>query len=319
MWLRTYLVLAVAVLFAVVQMFAAATGGPRASSIDSLADMVGSSFTQRAAAADDNADNSDGGDNSSDNSDSADNADNSDSGDNGDSADNSDSSDNSDNSDSADNGDSADNADDSADNAADDDSGDNSGDGLADATATPTASTSTASAPSAVATPTFTTSTASAPVPPPSLTGAVPSPSPQPTTEVSGVTNGTDMLLALSGDRVTVQAFSTLQPGYTITLRMVDPLAYAATPGIRAGDLIFQVDVKDPTGAVVTSLPAEVNLAVHYSELDVTGLNEANVTLGHLDPTSQQWAAAPKMVTDPTTNFVAGSITDTGVYAVYIP
>jgi hypothetical protein len=119
-------------------------------------------------------------------------------------------------------------------------------------------------------------------------------------------------------DRVTVRLFSTLPADLTVTLRMVDPLSYAATPGIRAGDLIFQIEAKDATGAAVTTLPAEANVTIRYTDMDVLGLTEANITLGKLDPATNQWTAAPNVVTDPASNFVAASITELGVYAVYV-
>jgi hypothetical protein len=75
----------------------------------------------------------------------------------------------------------------------------------------------------------------------------------------------------------------------------------------------------DSTGVVLPTLPAEVNLSVRYTDIDVTGLDDTPITLGRLDPVSATWNTAPKIVTDPITNYVAASVMDTGVYAVYVP
>ena len=132
------------------------------------------------------------------------------------------------------------------------------------------------------------------------------------------MTTGADATLSLN-DRVAVQLFSALPTGLTVTLRMVDPLTYPPTPGIRAGDLIFQIEAKDASGAALTTLPSEINVTIHYTDMDVLGLTEANITMGRLDPSTNQWVTAPKLVTDPAGNTVAASVTDLGVFAVYVP
>src|SRR5215212_979874 len=144
-------------------------------------------------------------------------------------------------------------------------------------------------------------------------------PSPQTVTEVTAVTNGTDQMLALGVDRITVQLFAAMPTGLTVTLRMVDPLAYPAVSGIRAGDLIFQIEAKDASGTLLTTLPAEVNVTIHYTDMDVLGLNEANITLARLNPDLNQWETAPKLVADSVGNTVSASITNIGVLVVYVP
>ena len=44
--------------------------------------------------------------------------------------------------------------------------------------------------------------------------------------------------------------------------------------GVRAGDIIFQLEAFDQFGAPVSPLPAEVTLNVQYSNTDVAGLDE---------------------------------------------
>jgi hypothetical protein len=342
MWLRANIVLVIAVLFALVQMFASATGGPRlgapASTVMSTIahNLPGTSGIAQADNGDeDNSDDNDNGDvDNSDNSDNSD-EDNSDDDNGNDNSDNSSDEDNSDNGDddNSDNGDSGD-ADVVIDNVAPPDAG-------GAATATPTTSTTsattaapaanaatTAGAPSVAAAPAATAASTApssssvanaASALPAGSASASPSPAAQAATQVSATTSGVDTPLSLNNGRITVQLFSTLPSGLTVTLKMVDPLAYPTTPGIRAGDLIFQIDAKDATGAAVTTLPSEVNVTVHYNDPDVVGLTEANITMGHLDAAGTQWSAVPKLVTDPTGNTVSASITDLGVFAVYVP
>src|SRR5215217_1259154 len=99
MWLRANIVLVVAVIFALVQMFASATGGPRPGGSDTVFDAVSQSIgrsVQSVAAQDDNDDeDNDDEEDDDDNSDDEDNSDDDDE-DNSDDEDNDDDEDNSD-------------------------------------------------------------------------------------------------------------------------------------------------------------------------------------------------------------------------------
>ena len=70
------------------------------------------------------------------------------------------------------------------------------------------------------------------------------------------------------------------------------------------------------TGATLSALPAEVNLAVRYADDTVANLNEGNLTISRLDPATNQWTAAPKLVRASDSNYVAASITQLGTYVV---
>jgi hypothetical protein len=110
--------------------------------------------------------------------------------------------------------------------------------------------------------------------------------------------------------------FSWMPSGVQVTIRPVDPSTVAAAPGTRAGDLVFVVEARDASGTQLTALPAEVNLAVRYADDTVAGLNEQNLTLSRLNPTSNQWQAAPKLVREPDSNYMGASVTDLGTYVV---
>jgi hypothetical protein len=59
-----------------------------------------------------------------------------------------------------------------------------------------------------------------------------------------------------------------------------------------------------------------VNLAIRYADTTVSGLNEGSLTLSRLDPTTNQWQSAPKIVREPDSNYVAASVTALGTYVV---
>jgi len=154
--------------------------------------------------------------------------------------------------------------------------------------------------------------------PPPAATstGATPTGS---ETQASGTSNGGDSTIALSGDRVVVQVFPWMPAGITLTLSLIDPSTPPPPPGTRAGDLIFRIEAKNASGAPLVTLPAEVHLGVRYGDQDVAGLNKQNATLSWLDPADNRWKPAAKLATDPSTNYVAASVTALGTYAVSVP
>jgi hypothetical protein len=146
-----------------------------------------------------------------------------------------------------------------------------------------------------------------------------PTPVPAETTDDELITDGDEQRLALTGDRVVLQVYEAMPVGIRLTLRLVDPDAYPSTPGQRAGDLTFVVEAHDAAGRPLGALPAEAGLSVHYAESDVGGYDDSNVILARLDPSTGQWIPAPRLLRDPSVNFVAGSIFELGVYAVYLP
>ena len=330
MWLRANITLAIAVVFAIVQMFASVTGGPRVGDSNALASAPNSGLTRSVAAQDDNEDDDDEDEDNDDEDDDDDN-DDSDSDNDEDDEDNddsdSDNDDDEDNDDSdSDNDDDEDNDDEDSDNDDEDDSDnddeddsdnddeDDLDDELDDELDNVEVGTVTDVAP---ATTTTAPTTATAPV---AQAGAVsPVASPVPVTEAQLVTTGMDATLALQTDRVMLQVFATMPSGMTLKLRLVDPLQYPSTPGIRAGNLIFVLEATDSAGMIQQVLPGEVNLSVRYTDADVTGLDDTATTMARLDQATSSWTTAPKLVTDPLTNYLAASVMDTGVYAVYVP
>jgi hypothetical protein len=141
----------------------------------------------------------------------------------------------------------------------------------------------------------------------------------QPLTTASGTANGSDLLIAMPGERVAVRIFPSMPAGVQVTVRPIDVNSVPAGPGSKAGDLTFAVEARDANGTQLTSLPAEANLAIRYADDTVSGLNEGNLTLSWLNPTSNTWQAAPKLVREADSNYLAASITQLGTYTVSAP
>ena len=59
-----------------------------------------------------------------------------------------------------------------------------------------------------------------------------------------------------------------------------------------------------------------MNLAVRYADSTVSGLNESNLTLFWLNPSTNRWEPAPKLVRETDSNYVAASVMQAGVYTV---
>ena len=89
-------------------------------------------------------------------------------------------------------------------------------------------------------------------------------------------------------------------------------VAYAGSQGQR-------VDLEADMREALTALPGEINVSVRYNSGDVSGLNEQNLTLSRLNPTTNQWQAATKLYKDADSNYIAASVMDVGAYVVHAP
>ena len=330
MWLRTAVVVTLAVVLMLGQTLARYSAGSGERASDTMAGLVSTILTQRASAQnddndndanddcgdDDDNDNGDGNDNSADDhcGDDGDNSDGDNGDDNGDNSDgNGDNNDGDGDNNDGDNNDGDDDDDDDNDN--NDDNGDDNENGNDNAAVTGVQAPVTSRAPELPPTPTPIPVTPTA-TPFPTRT---PVPTAVPTTQDQAMTTGGDLQIVLSGDRVVVQVFSTIPSGITLTLRLIDPATQPAVPGTLAGDLMFRIEARDQQGAVLSLLPAEVNLSIRYTDADVAGRDDAGVTLARLDPGDNRWQTASRLLVDPEGNFLAASITELGTYAVYLP
>ena len=67
----------------------------------------------------------------------------------------------------------------------------------------------------------------------------------------------------------------------------------------------------------LTEFPAEVNLGIRYSDLEVAGLDEGRLVIGRLDVDTATWVPVEKQANDPPANYVSATITRTGYYMVW--
>lgn len=140
-------------------------------------------------------------------------------------------------------------------------------------------------------------------------------PAPAPVAECS--TPGQEMTFSSGDGRVQVKVFSSLTQAVRFSIRLpIDPASVPPAPGPVVGGLLFQLIAEGCDGTPIATLPAEVNLGVHYADADAAGLNEQNFKLARLDTSANQWRDAAKQAADPPANFTSATITEMGIYVL---
>jgi len=132
-------------------------------------------------------------------------------------------------------------------------------------------------------------------------------------------TAGVNTIVTSSDGRVRLQLFPTLAQNTNISIRTnVARTSLPVAPGPLVDALVFEIAAAPcGGGSGIGTLPVEVNLGVHYSDLEASGLTEARFALARLEPTTNTWVPATKQAADPTANFVSATITQLGTYAVF--
>jgi hypothetical protein len=131
-------------------------------------------------------------------------------------------------------------------------------------------------------------------------------------------TPGQEMTFTSEDGRVAVKVFSSLTQSVKFSIRMpIDSTAVPPAPGPVVGGLLFQLIAETCDGSPIATLPAEVNLGVHYADADAAGLTEASFGLSRLDSSANQWRAVAKQATDPGANFTSATIVDLGYYILH--
>ncbi|MCC6178962.1 MAG: hypothetical protein IT305_26945 [Chloroflexi bacterium] len=131
-------------------------------------------------------------------------------------------------------------------------------------------------------------------------------------------TPGQEMVFTSPDGRIAVRVFGTMNRAIQVRVQQpIDPATVPATPGTLADDLRFLLIFEDCGGNPISTLPAEVNLGIHYNDADVAGLNESNLTISHLNATANQWQPVAKQAGDPSSNYISATIQDGGYYTVY--
>jgi len=131
-------------------------------------------------------------------------------------------------------------------------------------------------------------------------------------------TPGQEMTFSSGDGRVQVKVFSSLNQSVRFSIRLpIDAASVPPAPGQTVDALLFQLMAESCDGTPIATLPAEVNLGVHYSDADAAGLNEANFTLSRLDTGANQWRQVAKQATDPPANFTSSTVNEMGIYVLH--
>ena len=137
--------------------------------------------------------------------------------------------------------------------------------------------------------------------------------------QASGVTTGGDGFVALPGDRIVVRYFTGMPQGVTVSIQLLNKASFPSAAGAPVIALIYQIEARNPAGVPQVALPVEVNVSARYMNSEVAGLNKARATLLWFNPATSQWGPAPKLIVDPTFNYVGSSTTGLGYYCVCVP
>lgn len=129
---------------------------------------------------------------------------------------------------------------------------------------------------------------------------------------------GHDTLITSADAHAAIHVYPTMPRNIRITLvTPVDPTTLPAIPGTKVDGLLYQVTADDCSGGAISPFPVEVNLGMHYADLDATGLTETKFVIAHLDPVDNTWKQELKQAADPVNNFVSATIVNTGYFVVY--
>jgi hypothetical protein len=107
--------------------------------------------------------------------------------------------------------------------------------------------------------------------------------------------------------------------GTTLFLKQVQRDLFPPVPGAGISDFIFTLEARDAMGGILLTLPAEVQVSVHYTDREVVGLTKLNATLSRLALEDFNWRPVPRQARDPMNNIVTAPIVDLGVYALHVP
>lgn len=145
-----------------------------------------------------------------------------------------------------------------------------------------------------------------------------PADTPPPPAAAVCTTPGQEIAFQSADSRVTVRVFSTMSQSLKFSIRQpIDPGSVPPPPGTVVGGLLFQLIAETCDGAPLATLPAEINLGIHYSDAEAAGLNEAAFKISRLNTNTNQWQPEAKQAADPAANFTSATITEMGYYVLH--
>jgi hypothetical protein len=100
-------------------------------------------------------------------------------------------------------------------------------------------------------------------------------------------------------------------------LPVIDFLSAPLPPGNLVGLLAYEIRASHCDSTPLVQLPGEANLAIRYSDLEATGLNEQRFVIGRLNIADGKWYPLEKRANDPAGNVTTATISETGFYMVW--
>lgn len=129
---------------------------------------------------------------------------------------------------------------------------------------------------------------------------------------------GSDVTFTSRDGKVMVRVFpNTPSPVRVEILPVVDFLSAPLPPGQLVGLLAYEIRASRCDQTPLVQLPAEMNVQIHYSELEATGLDESKFVIGHLNMQEGKWYPMEKRANDAASNVVTATISETGFYMVW--
>jgi hypothetical protein len=129
---------------------------------------------------------------------------------------------------------------------------------------------------------------------------------------------GSDVTFTSRDGKVMVRVFpNTPSPVRVEILPVVDFLSAPLPPGQLVGLLAYEIRASHCDQSPLVQLPAEMNVQIHYSELEATGLDESKFVIGHLNMQEGKWYPVEKRANDAASNVVTATISETGFYMVW--
>jgi len=129
---------------------------------------------------------------------------------------------------------------------------------------------------------------------------------------------GSDTTFMSRDRKVAVRVFpNTPTPVRVEILPVIDFLSAPLPPGQLVGLLAYEIRASHCDSTPLVQLPAEMNLAIRYTDLEATGLDESKFVIGHLNIPEGKWYPMEKRANDPSSNFTSATISETGFYMVW--
>jgi hypothetical protein len=129
---------------------------------------------------------------------------------------------------------------------------------------------------------------------------------------------GQDVIFTSRDGKVAVRVFANRTAPVRIEiLPIIDFLSAPLPPGNLVGLLAYEIRASHCDSTPLMQLPAEANLAIRYSDLEATGLNEQRFVIGRLNIPEGKWYPLEKRANDTANNVTTATISETGFYMVW--